>query len=85
MSGRKCDQCGGAVAPFGYGPPPGLGIKVARSLWVCAAPACRAWAKAKVDALAASYDPLASARAGRTASSAPKPPPAADPSQGSLF
>lgn len=39
-----CDMCDAEIAPFGYAPPPGSGIKVARPLRSCAAEACRATA-----------------------------------------
>jgi hypothetical protein len=55
VSGRACDLCGAARAPFGFAPPPRLGIPVRRPIWTCGARACRAAAEARVAALLARH------------------------------
>lgn len=77
-----CDHCKDPVAPFGSGPPPALAIAVARPLWVCGAPPCRAWAAARKAALIAAHDPLTPARRDPATGSSTRPP---DPAQGSLI
>lgn len=81
MSG-PCDLCGARCAPFGYAPPPRLGIKVKRPLWSC--DDCKAAAQARVDALVARHDPFAGQQGGAGGADPPaKAPPG--PRQGSLI
>ncbi len=57
-----CDFCGDPVAPFGFAPPPRLGIPVRRPIKTCGCTACNDQAEARVAALAAKHDPLAAKR-----------------------
>lgn len=70
----KCDHCKDPDGVFGYAPPPGMGILVARSIWVCETEACRAWAKARRAALIAAHDPLGTARTQRAGRAIPPAP-----------
>ena len=63
MSGRRCDICGAENAPFGYAPPPRLGVRLRRALYTCASETCRATAEARRRALIEKHDPFAKARA----------------------
>lgn len=79
---HSCDICGAAVAPFGFAPPPRLGIKVRRPIKTCPAAACREVARGRVASLVARHDPFAATRATRGQVA---PPAAADEGQGRLF
>lgn len=68
MSGRRCDFCKARNAPFGYAPPPRLGVKVRRPIYTCAASECRAQAEARRAALIARHNPF------ERPQNAPRPP-----------
>lgn len=78
---KACDFCQDPVAPFGFAPPPRLGIQIKRPIWTCGAAECNAQAEARRQALIDNHDPLAGSRIRRRKS----PDPAQDPAQQSLF
>mgnify|MGYP000182765091 CR=1 FL=1 len=57
-----CDFCSDPVAPFGFAPPPRLGIPVRRPLKTCGCKACNERAEARVAALIEKNDPLSPGR-----------------------
>lgn len=74
LASLPCDFCKARPAPFGFAPPPHLGIAVRRPIKTCGAPGCQAKAKARVADLVAGGDPLARSRKARAAlAPAPRP------------
>ncbi len=63
-----CDFCKARPAPFGFAPPPRLGIQVRRPIKTCGAKDCNEKAQARVAALVDSRDPFGP---GRSASGNP--------------